>query len=160
MSPANMYLMDGFDLWNSFGITIEKGGLDDLLKLPKRKQSIQHDWLDEDGLDIDLTRTFLEAKESVLKCFIIADTEAEFWTHYNQFLSLLVKPGTRRFTVNVFNMDYYIYYKDCTIYQKLTAFKQTGKLICKFNLTIAERVPGFQNLPTFLVNETGQFIIT
>ena len=160
MSPENMYLIDGFDLWRTFGITIEKGGLDDLLKLPKRKQSIQHNWQDENGLDVDLSRTFLEAKDSVLKCIIIADNETDFWLHYNQFLSLLIKPGTRRFTVNVFNMNYYIYYKDCTIYQKLTAFKQTGKLICKFNLTISETVPGFQNIPTFLTDESNNFIIT
>lgn len=160
MSPENMYLLDGYDLWKQFGITVEKGGLDDFLKLPKRKESITHNWLDENGLDVDLTRTFLEAKDVVMKCVIIADDEVKFWDQYNRFLSLLIKPGTRRLTVNVFNMDYYVYYKDCTIYSKLTAFKQTGKLICKFNLTVAEKVPGFQNLPTFLIEETGKFIIT
>lgn len=160
MSPIGMYLMDGFDLWTYFGITIEKTGLDDLLKIPKRKQSIEHDWLDENGLDIDLTRVYLESRDIVLKCFIIADTEVAFWDQYNRFLSLLIKPGTRRFSVNVFGMDYYVFYKDCTIYQKLTAFQQTGKLICRFGLTIIEQVPGFQNLPTYLINENGQFIIT
>lgn len=155
-----MYLLDGIDLWTNFGITIEKGGLDDLLKIPKRKDSIQHDWQDEDGLDIDLSRTFVEAKDSILKCVIIANTEADFWLHYNQFYSLLRKPGTRRFSVNVFRLDYYIYYKDCTIYSKLTPFKQTGKLICKFDLTISESVPGFQNTPTYLVDESNNFIIT
>ena len=134
--------------------------MDDFLKLPKRKESITHNWFDENGLDIDLTRTFLEAKEVVIKCVIIADNEVRFWDQYNRFLSLLIKPGTRRLTVNVFNMDYYVYYKDCSIYSKLTAFKQTGKLICKFNLTVVEKVPGFQNLPTFLVEESGKFIIT
>ena len=160
MRPTNDYLLDGYDLWTTFGITIEKGGLDDLLKLPKRKQSIEHNWMDEDGIDVDLSRTFLEAKDSVLKCVIIADTEADFWLHYNQFLSLLIKPGTRRFSVNVFNMEYQVYYRDCSIYQKLTAFKNTGKLICRFNLTIRETVPGFLNVPTYLVDESNNFIIT
>lgn len=160
MSPENMYLIDGIDLWTFFGITIEKGGLDDFLKIPKRKESTTHNWQDENGLDVDLSRTFLEAKDIVLKCFIIADNEVQFWDNYNRFLALLIKPGTRRFTVNVFGLDYYVYYKDCTIYQKLTAFKQTGKLICKFNLTIVEKVPGFQNIPTYVVEESGKFIIT
>lgn len=160
MTPINQYLLDGIDLWTNFGITIEKGGLDDLLKIPKRKASIEHDWMDEDGLDIDLSRTFFEAKDSVLKCIIIAGTEADFWLHYNQFVSLLRKPGTRRFSVNVFGLDYYIYYKDCTIYQKLTPFKQTGKLICKFSITVSESVPGFQDTPTYLVDESNNFIIT
>jgi len=160
MSPENMYLMDGFDLWTQFGITIEKGGLDDLLKIPKRKQSIEHNWTDENGLDVDLTRNYFEAKDSTLKCIIIADSEIKFWDQYNRFISLLTKPGTRRFTVNVFNMDYYVYYKDCTIYSKLTAFKNTGKLICKFSLTISETTPGFQNVPIFLTDEDNRFIIT
>lgn len=160
MSPEGLYLIDGFDLWKYFGITIEKGGLDDFLKLPKRKESIQHNWLDENGLDIDLSRTFLEQKDIVIKCVAIAESDVEFWDNYNRFLSILVKPGTRRLTVNPLSHDYYIYYKDCTIYQKLTAFKNTGKLICKFNMTVAEKEPGFQNIPTFLVDEAGQFIIT
>lgn len=160
MTPVNQYMLDGLDLWIYFGIAIERGGLDDLLKIPKRKESIQHNWLDENGLDIDLTRVYLEAREITLKCFIVADTEVNFWDQYNRFLSLLIKPGTRRFSVNVFGMDYYVYYKDCVIYSKLTPFKNTDKLFCKFSLTIIEQVPGFQNLPTYLVDETGQFIIT
>ncbi|HEY8660603.1 MAG TPA: hypothetical protein VIL78_16320, partial [Hanamia sp.] len=108
---------------------------------------------------IDLSRTFLESKDSVLKCVIISDSEAVFWDSYNRFISLLIKPGTRRFSVNVFGLDYYIYYKDCSIYSKLTPFKQTGKLICKFSITISESVPGFQNLPTYLIDEYNNFII-
>jgi hypothetical protein len=157
---SGAYLIDGIDLWDNFGITLAKGSLDDFLKLPKRKESIQHNWMDEDGLDVDLSRNFYEAREINLRCYIIADTEALFWIHYNQFLSLLKKPGLRRFNVIVFGLNYYVFYKDCTIYDKLTPFKQTGKLFCSFNLQLVESVPGLNDTETFLVDTDDRFIIT
>jgi hypothetical protein len=160
MTPEGMYLIDGFDLWKYFGITIERGGLNDFLKIPKRKESIQHNWNDEDGLDIDLSRVYVEARTIIIKCVVIADNEPAFFDQYNRFLTILRKPGTRRLSVDVFGIDYYVFYKDCTIYEKLTPFKQTGKLICKFTMTVVESVPGFQSLPTYLTDDTGQFIIT
>jgi hypothetical protein len=155
-----MYEIDGFDLWDNFGITIEKGGLDDFLKIPARKQSIQHDWTDEDGIDIDLSRTFLEAREISIPCVIIAESETDFWTKYNGFLGLLIKPNTRRFTVNPLSSEFMVFYKDCTIYQKLTAFKQTGKLICKFTLAVVEKAPSVAgNQAVYIIDEQGRFLI-
>ncbi len=55
--PSNRYYIDGIDLWTTFRIGVEKGS-DDFLKIPQRKESTTHDWQDEDGIDIDLTRNF------------------------------------------------------------------------------------------------------
>lgn len=160
MNLSGMYAIDGIDLWDNYGVTVETGGLDGFLKLPKRKDSIQHDWQDEDGLDIDLSRTFFEAREIPINCVVVADSEAEFWTKYNGFLNALKKPGTRRLSVNPFGTDYYIFYKDCTIWQKLTNFKNSNKLVCRFTLTVIEKNPGFQNTPVYIVDEAGKFLIT
>ena len=160
MALENQYYLDGIDLWTTFGITIRKGGLNDFLRLPKRKDSINHDWLDEDGLDIDLTRNFYAPKDITLPCFIVADTEDLFWQQYNNFLNVLKRPGTRRFSVSVFGYDYYVYYRECVLYEKLTPFKQTGKLFCQFTLVVVEVKPGFGNKSTFLIDETNRFLIT
>ncbi len=163
MALANKYFIDGFDLWTYFGIVPEKGALDDFLKLPKRKDSISHNWMDEDGLDIDTSRVFLEAREISMNCVIIADTDDDYWTHYDQFLTLLRKPGLRRFSVAVFNREYYLLYKECNIYQKLSAFKDTNgqnRLLCRFRLTMVEQTPTFNNTPTYIIDEAGRFLIT
>ena len=156
---AGNYYIDGIDLWTNYGITIAKGGLDDFLKLPKRKGSIEHNWSDEDGLDVDLSRNYYEAKEISVRFFILADTEAAYWNSYNGFLTLLKKPGLRRFSIAVFGRDYHVFYKDCNIYDKITPFRQTGKLFCSFVVQFVEQVPGADSIETFLVNEDGLFII-
>ena len=163
MALDNAYQIDGIDLWTYYGITLEKGSLDDFLKYARRKESITHNWKDEDGLDTDLSRVFLDAREISVNCFIIADNESDFWLHYNQFLTLLRKPGTRRFSVVVFNQDYNLYYKECNIYQKLTAFRNRAgemKLFCRFRLTMVEQKPEFSNEPTYIIDEAGRFLIT
>lgn len=157
---SGAYSIDGIDLYDNFGITLSKGSLDDFLKLPTRKQSIEHSWKDEDGLDVDLSRNFYESREINIKCYIFADSETEYWTKYDSFLTVLRKPGTRRFSVNAFSRDYYVFYKECTIYDKLTKFQNSNKLFCSFNLKLIEQTPKFNNSPTYIIDEAGRFLIT
>lgn len=160
MALENMYYLDGVDLWTNFGLTIAKGSLDDFLKLPKRKGSIEHNWPDEDGLDVDLSRNFYEARDINIKFYIISDTEAAFWTQYNGFMTLLKKPGLRRFNVVVFGLNYNLFYQDCTVWDKLTPFRQTGKLFSSFTVRFTEANPNTTDVETFLVTEDNLFIIT
>lgn len=158
LTQENRYFIDGADLWTNFKVGIESGS-DDFLKMPKRKSSIQHDWSDENGLDVDLSRAFFEAKNIELKCHIIADNEADFWSNYNKFLGVLAKPGNRRLTVTELGRDFYVYYTECSIYTRFTRLLQSNKVACKFNLKLVEPIPDL-TVQTFLVDEANKFIIT
>lgn len=158
MTQENRYFLDGADLWLYYKVGIESGS-DDFLKMPKRKDSIMHNWQDENGIDVDLSRVFLEPKEIELKCHIIADSEADFWDNYNRLLTKLTQPGVRRLTIAEFGRDFYVYYKECNIYTRFTRLLQSQKVACKFNLKITEKNPAMTT-QTFIVDEENRFLIT
>ena len=158
-SISNSYYLDGLSLFDYFGVGVESGS-SDLLKPPDRKDSISHDWMDENGIDIDLSRVFLQSREATFQMFIIANDEADFWNKYNAFISYLQKPGTRRLTISEFSKDFFVFYKSCKTFDRFTRIKDSGKVACKFTLVLIEKDPTAAQAPTFLIEETGRFIIT
>ncbi len=160
MIAAGKHYIDGVDLWTTLGITIEKGSYNDLIKLPARKETIEHNWKDEDGLDKDLSRTFYEAREITLNCFIKATSDTEFWTNWQNFLALLGQPGVRRLSVTELGREFYVFYKQSPTFDKITRYKDSTKIASKFVLSLVEQRPGFNTVPTFIIDESNRFLIT
>jgi hypothetical protein len=154
-----LYFLDGYSLYKYFGVGVESGS-DQLLEFPERKDSISHDWLDEHGLDIDLTRVFLKSREVTFQMWIVADGEADFWNKYNLFLSFLTKPGLRRLTITEHSREYFVYYKKATAYKRFTRIKDTNQVLSKFSLTLIEKDPTQNVVSDFIVDEFTRFIIT
>jgi len=160
MTISKLYFLDGRDLWDTFNIGVESGS-DDFLKIPERKDSITHNWLDEDGTDVDLSRTFFKSREVNLHCFSQNANREKFWENYNSLITLFRKPGSRRLTITRHNKDYFVYYKDNNAYQSFRfTVMPSGSILTKFTLTLAEPKPTFEYQPTFLTDEAGRFIIT
>jgi hypothetical protein len=160
MTPKALYFIDGMDLWTTFGIGIE-GGSDDFLKIPERKESTTHDWPDEDGIDVDLSRTFYKQREVTLKCWSKTANKTDFYAKYSELIALFRKPGTRRLSINRHNKDYYIHYKANSTFDSFNfTVLPSGNILTKFNITVVEVKPGFNNTPTFIIDEVGRFIIT
>lgn len=157
VGPTGRYYIDSADMWLNFGIGVESGS-DDFLKLPKTKDRTTHNWSDENGLDMDVTRTFFEAKEIELKVHLIADNDADFWSKYNKFLTVLAKPGTRRLTVTELNRDFFIVYKECTFFTRYTRLLEANKVATKFTIKLLELVPNLDE-QVFIVDEENKFLI-
>jgi hypothetical protein len=152
------YEIDGLALYPAFGVGVESGS-DDLLKFPKRKDSTSHDWLDENGIDVDLTRVFLESREATFDMWLMADNEDDFWTKYNNFCAYMVKPGLRRLTIAELGKDYFVYYKEMKTLSRLTRIKETNKVAIKFTITFEEPDPTTSTEQVFIVDGEGSFII-
>ena len=54
---SGYWFLDGIDVWKNFAIAIEKG-TSDTLRYPAFKPPISHDWPDQNGIDVDLTKKF------------------------------------------------------------------------------------------------------
>lgn len=155
----NRYFIDGIDLYAAYGLSVSSGS-DGFMKFPKRKDSIKKDWSDEDGLDIDLSRPKFEQKVVQLKCFILADDEQDFWSKYDSFRTKISEPGLRRLTIAQLSRDFYVYYTETGEFSRFTRIKDVDKIACSFTITLVEQIPGFNNVPTFIVDEDGRFLIT
>lgn len=159
MDLSGHYFIDGIDLWN-FKIFVASGS-EDFLRYPAKKDSITHDWPDQNGIDVDLFKNFLKEREITLQCAIVTTTEAEFWDNYYGFLKLMTKPGRRRIEITEFsNQQFFVYYKDCAVFERFTRIKQTNLVACKFSLLLVENEPSVQNGKVFLIDEQGRFIVT
>lgn len=160
--PVGQYYIDGSDLYMVFGITVESGS-DDLLKFPSRKESISHNWQDENGIDVDLSRVFFEAREATFSCNFIANSQADFWTKYNSFIYKMMQPGLRRLEVSEFDKSFYVYYKDCPSYARYTKIKKgpdAGKILCKFQITFVESKPVLDSSNVYIITDDTKFLIT
>jgi hypothetical protein len=159
MERTGLHSIDGKDLWTVFGIVVQEGS-NDFLKFPARKESITHDWRDSNGLDVDLSRIFFEQKPISLKCVMIAENEADFWAKHKGFLAEWAKPDTRAFHVGEFKQTFYVYYDNCTGFDRFTRIKNSTKVVCEFTLNLFEKEPTLSSDDVFIVDEDGRFLIT
>jgi hypothetical protein len=167
LNATGLHWIDGKDLWTVFGIFVESGS-DDFLKVPPRKPSIEHDWMDTDGKDVDLSRIFFQDRDITLKCALVATNEADFWAKRAAFIAELRQPGTKRFEVNEFeNQSFFVYYKEMTGLTRFTRIRDldgvTPLVACKFTIVLTENLPAdasIGNSNVYIVDEDGRFLIT
>lgn len=161
-NPVAQYYIDGADLYLVYGIFISAGS-DDLLKIPKRKESITHDWLDENGVDVDLSRVFLESRDITLECNFLANSKDDFWYKYNSFIATLTKPGLRRLELSEFGKSYYVYYKECSSWKRFARINsgpEKGRIACKFTITFTEKNPTIDASNVYIITDDNRFMIT
>ncbi len=73
-APIGQYYLNGKDLFLTFGVVLQKGSTNDFLRYPEKKDSIEHDWQDSNGIDVDLSRIFLKNKEVEMKLLMIGSS--------------------------------------------------------------------------------------
>jgi hypothetical protein len=159
--PSGLYFLDSID-FAQFSMIVEDGSAD-FLKFAPRKASIQHDWGDANGVDIDLSRIFLKERSGTLNCAIITDTEDDFWLKHTAFITQFTQPGLHRLQITAHSQrSYFVCYQDCTNYRQIRALKGStleGQVAHKFALQILEPQPRIDNQNIFLVDHNGKFII-
>lgn len=81
----NRYYINGVNLFNAYSVIIEKGGYDELMKEPKRKNEYSHVWLDQNGTERFINNHF-ESRIVSLNFVFVCDTLADYQDkHYALF---------------------------------------------------------------------------
>ena len=86
------YLIDGTDI-ATLGIYVSQGS--GYLDGHKRKIRYRHDWVDEDGEDVDLATFKKEARDFRFECFVIGETIEDAITKLEGLLAIIDLPGVR-----------------------------------------------------------------
>ena len=94
-------IIDGTDI-ATLGMFIERGGSNDLLAFPERRRPDQNNWAEEDGLDVDLTDIFFDAKKVVINYVMLADDYPIFQQRIKAFEALHTLPGERQIFIREF----------------------------------------------------------
>jgi hypothetical protein len=161
--PSGYWYLDGMDVWTNFAIGIKEGTAG-FLQHPERKESITHNWPDQNGLDIDLSKIFFKERDIILQCWLFTETETEFWTKRNAFIQQLSKPGLRRFTVTAHGgRSYYVVYKSCSAYRQIPSKTlrnvPDNMIVHEFNITLTEPSPQIDATDIFIAADAGEFLI-
>lgn len=159
---SGYWFIDGIDIFQTFSCWIEEGSAD-FLKYPPKKASIEHDWQDANGRDVDLSRIFFDQREGVLNMAIWATSQEAFFEKHKQLISHFIQPGLRRLSLKSHGeRSYYIYYRECNNYKSVLPLTgaDTGKFVYRFSIVVVEPEPTVDASHTFLIDEEGHFIIT
>ena len=115
---------------------ILRGGSNDFLPFPARREPDQNDWAEFDGLDVDFSDLSFEAKKISVQLYISASTEALFLQRLNSFQTLNNQPGYRSIFVKEFNRTFSLRYLGCSQYSHkgglAKAGKKSGKLTVEY----------------------------
>ena len=136
-------IIDTVDIWTSYGAFLLNGSYDGLLMPAKRKASINNNWTDQNGLDIDLDSPKYESKEAELSFILSASNETEWWNRYNAFFTLLKSAGERSLFVKELNKTFLVYYIETTTYEQLTTIKAVSKVVSRFTIKVGIANPDF-----------------
>ena len=60
MRGEGLYLLDGVDMYSTYGAAILKGSYNSLFAYPTAKEPLQNDWFEHDGLDVDSSERFFD----------------------------------------------------------------------------------------------------
>lgn len=158
---SNRWFLDGIDLFTAFGVFIEEGSTD-FLRYPPKKQSIEHDWQDSNGREVDLSRVFFDQREIVLDMAIVCTDATDFFEKQKLLISNFTQPGIRRLTIASHQeRSYYVYYKECNNYKAVKALTgvDAGLFAHRFSMVIVEPEPQIDNSHIFIIDHDGNFLI-
>lgn len=129
--------IDGTDL-ATLGIFIERGGSDDFISFPDRRTPDQNDWFEHDGLDVDLSDCFFDAKTVKVNYVITADNETTFKQRLNSFETLHFATGLRQIFVREFNRTFALRFIGFTDYTHKGGLfnprKKIGKITAEYSM--------------------------
>lgn len=138
------FFLDGTDLYLNFGLIIEMGEAE-FLRYPPVKDSLEHDWIDDDGVEIDLSRNYFQKRECTLQCAILAPDEATFHMRRDAFIAQIIRPGEHRLEFKTHpGRQYFVTYRRTENWQQtvpLTGSAFDGLMGQKFSLVLLEPNP-------------------
>ncbi|MFD2874034.1 hypothetical protein ACFS5N_16245 [Mucilaginibacter ximonensis] len=143
--------------FQAFGAVINKG-MDAFFNWGKRKDSVNHNYQEEDGEDRDLVDPHVDPREFAVSFTITAAGLADFKTKYWGFRNEVMSAGLNEFYFADHDETYLVYYKEQQNLKKITS-RFTSEIVgISFDIIFSETNPQ-DNVGDYLVDEQDNFII-
>ena len=98
-------IIDGTDI-RTLGMFILRGGSNDFLSFPERREPAQNNWAEHDGLDVDLSECTFEAKIVSVQLYISAAAETLFKQRLTALETMHFAAGYRTVLVKEFGKTF------------------------------------------------------
>lgn len=111
MGVAGLYIIDGVDIYTTFGAVFAKGSYDGLFAYPTAKEPLQNNWFEQDGLDIDLSELYYEPKNVTIH-FLLSSTVsvADLIAKRDGLIALLNGAGYRNVNLGAYGRSFNLRY--------------------------------------------------
>lgn len=124
--------------FKQWGINVEKssgfGGL-------KRKDPEKYEFADQNGVSLDLSNPYFEAREIKLECWIKGANWNAMYYNFLQFMAEFKKPETQRLVIEYPYATTRIYQVYCPDEVELKARIKKGVMFATFEITLVEPNP-------------------
>lgn len=150
--------IDGYDWKTSFGAIIT-GGIPSFLAFPKRKDSVQHDWPEVDGIDIDLSAPTFEARQFTLSITMDATGRDDFKTKYYGLFTVLKQLGSRTLYFADIDLEFTCFFVEQQNVKKNIRKMNGPKVSVSFDLIFKETDPADNIDDVYIITENDEFII-
>ena len=122
------------NLYDDFKVIILTG-TEKLLEFPERKESVNNDWRESNGMEYDLSSPVFKDKDCELQFGILTDTDVDFWTNYNAFFNELKLAGKQDLFIFDHGQTYEVFYQSSSNFKKtLKRLKNVQKVLVKFTI--------------------------
>jgi hypothetical protein len=137
-----LWFINGIDIWLTYGAYIFKGNYNDLLAPPMPRKRLEHEYIDQSGVEVDTTSALTyEPRRFTIKVGIKATSAADFWTKYNAFFALISQAGSFDLTITDLEKTYTLLYEGVAKAEKLTPIKNAaGNVVATFEVKLLEPV--------------------
>jgi hypothetical protein len=142
--PLNGYKIDGYDLYGTWKISVEK--ISGLYQFLTRKGDVSQSWSDSDGEEpfTDANDIYFEGRDIIMFCFIQASSYGYFWYQLGLFKHRLELPGLKTLHVPYDPSPSYtrslMYVKGSDV-EMLSPRKKTNLFVGKFWVQFRETTP-------------------
>lgn len=126
-------IIDGTDL-DDFGMYILKGGDFDFISYPERKEPLQNNWHEENGIDVDLSEVYFNEKDVNVRFYIRDDNAMTFKQHLTGFHKLMMDKGYRSLYSREFDKTFKLRYVSTSDYNFKGGLYKTGAKRSEFTV--------------------------
>lgn len=154
----NRYFINGISLFNQWGVIVERGGYEELMKEPQRKQGYVHSWLDQNGTD-RFTENYFETRNVSLIFTFVCDTLADYLTKKESLFNL-IKGNKFTLGVTTLGKEWQLLYDNESNLEYLTDIYAGGIVVAKHTLNFFndDVTSGIFNPLVFLTDEQGNYL--
>ncbi len=140
------YLLDGNNLKTTFGISIAEGdGRKGFYDLPKRKNPVEYNWEDSDGVEAytDADDIVFEARNLRLHCTIVGVSTTDLEEKISNFKSLIMQSGLRTLLTPYSSESFSVYFVKAYAFKLQSKLTDSGQVAGSFVLHLREPNPKY-----------------
>lgn len=132
------YYFNGHNMFDRWGIIIESGGIDELTKMPTRKEQYNYDWLDENGTERYVDKPVFNSKSVTLNITFLCGSLEEYYTKSDEFMQELMMNGYFLLYNSTLKKEYKLLYNGVNSVVEKCGFDGVGEVVVTYSISLVD----------------------